>query len=136
MKDKTSLFSGQSGTGKSSLINAMSQFQLPIGNVIDKTRKGAHTTTSAQLLPLAFGGWCIDTPGIRSFGLWRLDKDEVEGFFPEILKFSLNCKYPSCRHLQEPECAVKQAVEQGQISPLRYESYQKLITDEDWDLPY
>lgn len=136
MQDKTSVFSGQSGTGKSSLINCITQLQLPTGEVVDKTNKGAHTTTSAQLLPLSFGGWCIDTPGIRSFGVWRLDKEEVEGYFPEILKYSLECKYPSCRHLQEPGCAVRSAVETGEISQIRYDSYQKIVTDEDWEIPY
>jgi ribosome biogenesis GTPase len=136
MKDKSSVFSGQSGTGKSSLINAMTQLNLATADLTTKTNKGSHTTTTARLLPLPFGGWCIDTPGIRSFGLWRLDKDEVEGYFPEILKHSLECKYPSCLHLNEPGCAVRKAVEEGAVSPLRYESYQKLITDEDWDIPY
>lgn len=127
MKDKASVFSGQSGVGKSSLINAITGLNLRIGSVVDKTKKGAHTTTTTQLLPLDFGGWCIDTPGIKSFGVWDLKKEEVEQYFPEIYEMGKKCKFPSCEHFEEQECAVRKGVEKGKISLLRYESYLNLL---------
>ena len=127
MKDKSSVFSGQSGVGKSSLINAMSLHKLTVGEIVEKTGKGSHTTTTAQLLPLEFGGWCIDTPGIKSFGVWDLDKDEIEHYFPEIFTCGHQCRYPNCSHLHETGCAVKEAVDKGEISPMRYESYLTLM---------
>lgn len=135
MKDKTSVFSGQSGTGKSSLINAIANTSILTGELVKKTNKGMHTTTTTNLLPLPFGGWCIDTPGIRSFGVWGLHKDEVRGYFEEILEYGQQCKYPNCTHTNEPSCAVKDAVNDGSISPIRYESYLKLISQEEWDSP-
>lgn len=135
MKDKTSVFSGQSGTGKSSLINAVAHTSMNVGHLIKKTNKGMHTTTTTTLLPLPFGGWCIDTPGIRSFGVWGLQKDEVKNFFEEIVEQGRGCKYPNCTHINEPDCAVKKAVEEGKISYLRYDSYAKLLSDEEWDEP-
>ncbi len=127
MKDKASVFSGQSGVGKSSLINAISTHELEVGDVVEKTRKGSHTTTTTKLLPLDFGGWCIDTPGIKSFGVWSLEKDEVEQYFEEIYAYGRKCKYPDCSHMEEGDCAVHMAVEKGLISPLRYESYLALM---------
>lgn len=127
MKDKSSVFSGQSGVGKSSLINAVADQKLRVGQVVDKTKKGAHTTTTAFLLQLPFGGWCIDTPGIKSFGLWDLKKEEIEHYFPEIYEEGRNCKFPDCTHIHESTCAVKDAVEEGNISELRYQSYIFLI---------
>lgn len=127
MKDKASVFSGQSGVGKSSLINAMIGSNLRIGDVVEKTRKGSHTTTMAQLMPLDFGGWCIDTPGIKSFGLWNLQKDEVEAYFPEIHQVGEGCQFPDCSHTHEKNCAVIKSVEEGAISPLRFTSYLYLL---------
>lgn len=127
MKDKASVFSGQSGTGKSSLINAVTGLGLTVRETVKKTKKGAHTTTAAHLVPLAFGGWCVDTPGIKSFGLWDLQADEVESYFSEIHEVAHNCKFPNCTHNIEEKCAVREAVENGAIHPLRYESYQTLM---------
>lgn len=129
MKDKASVFSGQSGVGKSSLINAMTGLELPIGEIVKKTRKGSHTTTSARLIPLGFGGWCIDTPGIRSFGLWDLKKEDLDAYFPEIQEKGKQCKYPDCTHSHEPSCAIEKAVDQGEISFLRLDSYHKLLEE-------
>lgn len=133
MKDKISVFSGQSGTGKSSLINLVTGLDLVVGDLTKKTLKGGHTTTSAKLIGLTFGGFCIDTPGIRSFGVWGLEKEEVKEYFEEFITYRFDCKYPNCTHLFEPECAVRQAVALNQISPLRYESYQKLCHEEKWE---
>lgn len=129
MKDKTSVFSGQSGVGKSSLINAITGAALETRTIVEKTQKGSHTTSSAHLLPLENGGWCIDTPGIKSFGVWDLSRDEVEEYYTEIFMEGHKCRYPDCAHIQENECAVKKAVEEGRISPLRYVSYVSLVND-------
>lgn len=126
MQGKASVFSGQSGVGKSSLINVMTGLNLRVGEIVEKTKKGAHTTTTTQLIPLPFGGWCIDTPGIKSFGVWNLDRDELESYFPEIHAFGLGCKFADCTHAQESKCAVQQALEEGKLSYMRYESYQAL----------
>jgi len=123
MKDKASVFSGQSGVGKSSLINSATGLDLKTGNIVEKTKKGAHTTTTANLMRLSFGGWCIDTPGIKSFGLWDLKKEDIEPYFDEIHLCGRNCKYPDCSHMLEKGCAVIEAVEKGEISALRYQSY-------------
>jgi len=127
MRDRASVFSGQSGVGKSSLINAMIGSNLRIGDVVEKTRKGSHTTTMAQLLPLDFGGFCIDTPGIKSFGLWNLKKDEIEAYFPEIHEIGGGCQFPDCSHTHEKNCAVTKSVDEKIISPLRFASYLYLL---------
>lgn len=129
MRDKASVFSGQSGVGKSSLINAITGSSLRTGKIVGKTQKGSHTTTTTNLIPLEFGGWCIDTPGIKSFGVWNLDKDEIEAYFPEIFKLGRQCKYPNCSHHTEAGCAVAAAVEAGTLSPLRYGSYLFLMEE-------
>lgn len=131
MKGKASCFAGQSGVGKSSLINALLGTHLKVGEVIKKTYKGAHITTHARLLPLKYGGFCIDTPGIKSFGMWNLKKDEVDSFFPDIKKIASKCKFPNCLHVEEPQCAVRAGVENGKISLLRFESYLSLIKSEE-----
>lgn len=126
MKDKASVFSGQSGVGKSSLINATTGLKLKVGDIVDRTRKGAHTTTHATLIPLECGGWVIDTPGIKSFGMWDLDQEELPFYFEEFLPYLPKCRFPNCSHLHEPGCAVIEAVEKGEVSRLRYESYAAL----------
>jgi ribosome biogenesis GTPase len=127
MTNQASVFSGQSGVGKSSLINAVAGIELPVGLVVAKTQKGSHTTTTANLLQLPFGGWCIDTPGIKSFGVWHLKKEEVEPFFSELHAVGQQCKYPNCTHIDEPDCAVMAALKEGGLSLLRYESYRFLL---------
>ena len=127
MKNKTSVFSGQSGVGKTSILNEILSTTMKIGPVVKKTAKGAHVTTSAILLPLPQGGFCIDTPGIKSFGIWQLTKEDIKNHFTEIAAYSVFCKYPDCDHLQEPGCAVQQAVQEGKISSLRFASYNSLI---------
>lgn len=131
MKNKTTVFSGQSGVGKSSLINAMTHYDLRTGGIVDKTKKGSHTTTTTNLLPLSFGGWCIDTPGIKSFGVWDLKKEELEQFFTEIHKYGKKCHFPDCKHLFESDCAVIKAVKKHKISPLRLDSYHSILATLD-----
>ena len=127
MRDQTSVFSGQSGAGKSSLINEMTGLDLPVGDTVKQTRKGAHTTTQARLVRLDCGGFCVDTPGIKSFGLWDLASEEVQQHFSEIQKSSVYCHFPNCSHTHEEKCQVRKDFEEGLISSLRFESYLSLI---------
>ena len=127
MKNKASVFSGQSGVGKSSLINLVTKAKLEIAGLTKKTKKGTHTTTKAELIPLKEGGFCIDTPGIKSFGIWDLKKDDIEKYFSEIHHFAKFCKFTNCSHVTEDKCAVKKAIQKNQISYLRFESYLNLI---------
>lgn len=129
MKDKASVFSGQSGVGKSSLINTMTGLSLSTGPLAIRTQKGVHTTSSAHLIPLEFGGWCIDTPGIRSFGVWDLTREDLALYFPEIFEAAQECHYPNCTHTHEPHCALEKAIEEGKISSLRFYSYLKLLEE-------
>jgi ribosome biogenesis GTPase len=124
---KTSVFSGQSGVGKSSLINAVTGSCFATGDVVHKTGKGSHTTTTTHLVPLEGGGFCVDTPGIKSFGVWDLQAEEIASYFPEIDALKSECKYPNCIHLNEPDCAVKAAALEHKISPLRFASYSALM---------
>ncbi len=127
MHGKASVFSGQSGVGKSSLINLVTGSCLTTGLMVQSTGKGSHTTTTTQLVPLENGGFCIDTPGIKSFGIWDLKKEDVAAYFSEIFAMSSQCKYPDCTHGKEPQCAVKQAALEERISPLRFASYCALM---------
>lgn len=127
MEGKSSVFSGQSGVGKSSLINRITGLDLRVGAMVDKTGKGTHTTTSARLVPLEFGGWCIDTPGIKSFGIWDLKKEDIQQYFSEISRVGQSCYFPDCSHFHEENCAVRNAVEAGEISLIRFYSYQSLM---------
>ena len=128
MSGRVSVLSGQSGVGKSSLINAVQPgLQLRVGDIGEKTGKGRHTTTEVSLLPLDFGGFVVDTPGVREFGLWEVARHQLDGFFPEISSRSGACRYPDCSHTHEPDCAVKEAVEAGEIRSIRYESYSRIL---------
>ncbi|MCB1108290.1 MAG: ribosome small subunit-dependent GTPase A [Chlamydiia bacterium] len=128
MQDKTSVFSGQSGVGKSTLINTTLGTDLKTGDMVEKTRKGTHTTTSAQLIRLQQGGFCVDTPGIKSFGIWDIEPENVRLYFPDIHAIGHQCAYPNCSHMHEPGCAVHQALEEGRLSVLRFDSYSALMT--------
>jgi len=124
LRGRQTVFSGQSGVGKSSLLNAIQpDLGLRVREVSDVNQKGKHTTTTAELIQLEFGGWVVDTPGIRQFQLWDIIAEEVEGFFPEMRPFVPLCAFPDCSHTHEERCAVKRAVQRRQISGSRYTSY-------------
>jgi ribosome biogenesis GTPase len=124
LRGRETVFSGQSGVGKSSLLNAIQPgLGLRVREVSEATQKGKHTTTAAELIQLDFGGWVVDTPGIRQFQLWDLLPEEIEGFFPEFRPFVPLCGYPDCTHTHEDRCAIKRAVARRQISLSRYTSY-------------
>ena len=125
------LFSGESGVGKSSLIKALDPTLDPkIGRISDVHLQGKHTTSLYEMYRLRTGGWVIDTPGLRGFGLVNLEKEEISRYFPEMLKISENCRFTPCTHTPEPGCAVKEAVEDGRISPERYSSYLGMIEED------
>lgn len=134
MKEKASVFSGQSGVGKTSLINCVLGTSLKTADIVSRTYKGAHTTTTAQLIPIDHASFCIDTPGIKSFGIWKVNQSDLQNYFFEFQGISKGCRYQNCFHLQEPQCAVKDAVQEGKISAMRYQSYYDLVTlpEDDW----
>lgn len=124
LKDKFSVVVGASGVGKSSILNAIQpNLELRTAEVGQKTRKGRHTTTLVELFTLDIGGEVADTPGIREVGLWGVDTDYLEHYFPEMEPFIGECKYKDCAHVKESDCAIQNAVETGDIHPERYRSY-------------
>ena len=125
------LLSGVSGVGKSSLIHALDPSLTPrTGQISEAHLQGKHTTTFYEMYPLSSGGFIIDTPGIRSFGLLDLEAEEIYKYFPEMLEASRNCRFTPCTHTHEPHCAVKAAVEEGTISAERYNSYLGMLEDQ------
>ena len=130
LKGNESVFVGQSGVGKSSLLNAIQPgLSLKIGVVSGKTGKGKHTTTVVELFPLDIGGFIVDTPGLRALGLTKLDRNHVDMFYDEIQEASTRCRFSDCSHVEEPGCAVKEAVDRGEIFRERYESYIRILED-------
>jgi ribosome biogenesis GTPase / thiamine phosphate phosphatase len=128
LKDKTSLISGNSGVGKSTLVNAAEYgLNLRTQQISDYHQQGMHTTTFAEMFDLSFGGAVIDTPGIKGFGLVEMDKAEIGDYFPEIFNLKKKCRFHNCLHINEPGCAVLQAVENNELAPTRYESYFNII---------
>ena len=131
MKDRVSMFSGHSGVGKSTLINAVyPKLDLKTATLSTQHKQGQHTTTFAEMFRLPFGGYIIDTPGIKGFGVVDFDKEEIGDFFPEIFALKQQCKFNNCLHVNEPNCAVKLAVENGTIAKSRYHSYLQLLKNE------
>lgn len=129
-RDRISLFSGVSGVGKSSLIKAMDPgLELKIGEISEAHLQGRHTTTFYEMYPLSSGGFIIDTPGIRGFGLVDIEPEEIALYFPEMLKASEGCRFTPCTHTHEPGCAVKAAVEEGTVSYERYSSYLGMLEE-------
>jgi len=124
--DKTTVLAGLSGVGKSSLLTAVQPgLKLLTGNVSD-SGQGRHTTTQVTLLKLSLGGFVVDTPGIREFGVSGLEKSELARFYPEIAAMAGECRFGNCSHIAEPDCAVRAAVRQGRVSAARYHNYQKI----------
>lgn len=123
---RTGVFVGHSGVGKSSLLNAMRpELALKVGGVSEGYGRGRHTTTSSSLLDLGDGTRLIDTPGIRAFGLWKIGREELPWYFPEFA--SVRCKFRDCAHVHEPGCAVRSAVDRGELSAVRYQTYLGLL---------
>ncbi|MCS7021086.1 MAG: ribosome small subunit-dependent GTPase A [Gemmataceae bacterium] len=130
LRQHITVFAGQSGVGKSSLLNALiPELHLPTREVSAATEKGRHTTTYAQLLPLPEGGWVVDTPGVRQLQLWNVQREEVEGLFIEFRPFVPLCAFADCTHTHETGCAIQQAVARNRISLRRYHSYLGLFHD-------
>ena len=128
---RVNLFSGESGVGKSSLIKALDPSLDPkIGAISAAHLQGKHTTSLYEMYPLAGGGYVIDSPGIRGFGLVDVEKEEIAKYFPEMLKASADCRFTPCTHTHEPGCAVKAAVDEGLISPERYNSYLGMLEED------
>ncbi len=131
LQGHTTLISGNSGVGKSTLIGAIEpHIEIKTGEISASHHKGKHTTTFSTMYPLSDGGYIIDTPGIKGFGLLDIDDDELWHYYPEMMRFGADCQFYNCTHTHEPKCAVVRAVESGQIAYSRYESYLKIL-DED-----
>ena len=132
LKDKITLFSGNSGVGKSTLLNQLIPgVNLKTAEISDAHNTGMHTTTFSEMLRLPFGGWAIDTPGIKGFGTFDMEPEEICGYFKEIFRFSKDCKFANCTHTHEPNCAVRKAVEEHYISESRYNSYRSMLEDKE-----
>ncbi|VAV83423.1 Ribosome small subunit biogenesis RbfA-release protein RsgA [hydrothermal vent metagenome] len=132
MKDKVSIFTGHSGVGKSTLINTIEpQLRLRTKEISTQHSQGQHTTTFAEMFELSFDARIIDTPGIKGFGIVDMDKEEIGDYFPEFFKLKQDCKFNNCLHIKEPKCAVKNALEKGEIAYSRYRSYLQILEGED-----
>jgi ribosome biogenesis GTPase / thiamine phosphate phosphatase len=132
MKDRISLISGNSGVGKTTLLNILNpKLNLKTAEISDYHKQGKHITTFPEMHRLPFGGFAIDTPGLRGFGVVDMERNEIYHFFPEIFRISKNCRFYNCLHLDEPGCAVRQAVDQGEVDLLRYRSYLSILNDEN-----
>lgn len=132
LKGRVTLFSGHSGVGKSTLINALVPgLEVKTAEISAYHNKGMHTTTFSEMFPVPSNGYIIDTPGIKGFGTFDMEEEEIGHYFPEIFKTSADCKYGNCTHRQEPGCAVRKAVEEHYISESRYTSYLSMLEDKE-----
>jgi ribosome biogenesis GTPase len=128
MLGKTSMFAGNSGAGKSTLINTLEPtFDIKTAEISEQHQQGMHTTTFAEMFDLSFGARIIDTPGIKGFGVVDMAKEEIGDYFPEFFKLKGHCKFNNCLHLDEPQCAVKAALEDGKVAWSRYKSYVQMV---------
>ena len=131
LEDKITLFSGNSGVGKSTIINRLVPgVNLRTAEISDAHQMGQHTTTFSEMIPLG-GGWLIDTPGIKGFGTFDMEPEELTSYFREIFRFSKDCRFSNCAHTHEPGCAVLQALEDHYIAQSRYQSYLSMLSDKD-----
>jgi ribosome biogenesis GTPase len=131
LRGKLSVFAGPSGAGKSSLLNRVQPgLALPTEQISQATGKGTHTTVVRELLPLQGGGYLADTPGLKAFALWDIEPEELDGYFREIAPLVRDCEFSDCTHTHEPGCAVRAAVERGEIDPERYDSYLRIRAGE------
>ena len=132
MKGKTSLFSGHSGVGKTTLLNSLEPgLNLKTKQISDQHQQGQHTTTFAEMFDLSFDAKIIDTPGIKGFGVVAIEKEELGDYFPEFFALKNRCKFHNCIHVNEPQCAVKDALEEGKVSWSRYKSYLQILEGEE-----
>ncbi|MBO2542901.1 ribosome small subunit-dependent GTPase A [Salegentibacter sp. BDJ18] len=132
MLGKTSMFAGHSGTGKSTLINAIEPgLNLKTSRISEQHKQGQHTTTFAEMFDLTFDARIIDTPGIKGFGVIEIEREELGDYFPEFFRIKQDCKFHNCLHLEEPKCAVKDALEEGEIAWSRYKSYLQILEGEE-----
>ena len=132
MKGKTSLFSGHSGVGKTTLLNSLEPgLNLKTKQISDQHQQGQHTTTFAEMFDLSFNARIIDTPGIKGFGVVAIEKEELGDYFPEFFALRSGCKFHNCIHVNEPQCAVKDALEEGKVSWSRYKSYLQILEGEE-----
>ena len=132
LRDKTTLLSGNSGVGKSTLINRiLPGVNLRTAEISDSHNTGMHTTTFSEMLELPSGGYIIDTPGIKGFGTFNMEPEEISSYFKEIFRFSHDCRFNNCTHTHEPGCAVLKAVEEHYIAASRYQSYLSMLADKD-----
>lgn len=132
LKEKITLFSGNSGVGKSTLLNKLIPgVSLRTSEISDAHNTGMHTTTFSEMLPLPDGGWAIDTPGIKGFGTFDMEPEEICGYFKEIFLYSKDCRFSNCTHTHEPGCAVRKALEEHYIAESRYNSYLSMLDDKE-----
>jgi ribosome biogenesis GTPase / thiamine phosphate phosphatase len=132
LRGKISVLAGPSGVGKSSLLNAIQPgLGLAVREVSQRTSKGKHTTVVRELFSLVDGGYVADTPGLKALALWDIAPEEIDGYFPELRSLVVDCQFNDCTHLSEPGCAVRQAVERGEVHHLRYEAYLRMRQGDD-----
>lgn len=130
LEGRVSVFTGPTGVGKSSLLNALKPgLGLRTRAVSARSRAGRHTTVAAEMVPFGRSGYVVDTPGLHDVGLWGLDPQEVEAAFPDVARFACDCRFDNCRHFEEPECAVRAACERGDVAPTRLASYRQLLAE-------
>lgn len=132
MINKISMFAGHSGAGKSTLVNALEPtLHLKTAEISNQHLQGQHTTTFAEMFDLSFEARIIDTPGIKGFGIVDMEKEEIGDYFPEFFKLKINCKFNNCLHIDEPQCAVKEALDADEVAWSRYKSYVQILTGEE-----